>query len=116
MHSFAILPAVDVEEAARAASSPDVLLLDVREYHEWMAGHAPAATHVPMSELPRRVADLPTTGRIVCVCRSGNRSAQVTAWLQRQGYDAVNMTGGMQQWALRGHQVVNHAGNLGSVV
>ena len=54
--------------------------------------------------------------RIVCICRSGNRSGQVTAWLQRQGYDAVNMTGGMQRWASHGHPVIDDAGQPGGVI
>lgn len=117
MHSFATLPAVDVDHAAAAVTtSSDVVLLDVREYQEWMAGHAPLARHIPMSELPARLAELPRHARIVCVCRSGNRSGQVTAWLSAQGFDAVNMTGGMQRWASHGHAVVNHAGNQGTVI
>lgn len=114
--SFTTLPAVDVDDAAAASATNEVVLLDVREYQEWMAGHAPHARHLPMSELPARLGELPTNGRIVCVCRSGNRSAQVTGWLARQGYDAVNMTGGMHAWAQRGHEVVNHAGNPGAVI
>lgn len=111
--SFTTLPSMSVDEAAAA---PGTVLLDVREHAEWMAGHAPNATHLPMSELPGRVHELPSSGRIVVVCRSGNRSAQVTGWLARQGYDAVNMTGGMGAWQAHGHPVVNHAGNPGTVI
>lgn len=112
MHASDALPSLDADAAAGAHH----LLLDVREYQEWMAGHAPDATHVPMSELPHRLAELPAHGRIVCVCRSGNRSARVTAWLRAQGFDAVNLSGGMLQWSARGHAVTNHAGNPGVVI
>lgn len=109
--------AIDVDQAAAALTTPtDTVMLDVREYDEWMAGHAPMAGHIPMSELPARVAEVPLGARIVCVCRSGSRSSRVTAWLKQQGYDAVNMTGGMQQWARHGHPLVNHAGNPGLVI
>ena len=40
-----------------SAVPDDVYLLDVREDDEWAAGHAPAAHHLPMSELPARLAD-----------------------------------------------------------
>lgn len=117
MHSSATLPSIDVDQAAaEARTSSDVVLLDVREHQEWIAGHAPAARHIPMNEIPARVDELPRHARIVCVCRSGNRSGQVTAWLLQQGYDATNMTGGMQQWSASGHPVVNHAGNPGTLV
>lgn len=76
----------------------DHLLLDVREPHEWAAGHAPTAVHIPMGQLGARQEELPTDRLIVCVCRSGNRSGTVTSALQRAGYLAENMEGGMLGW------------------
>jgi rhodanese-related sulfurtransferase len=112
----ATTPSVDVNTAAAESAAGSVLLLDVREDDEWMAGHAPAARHIPMSTLPGRVDELARDARIVCVCRSGGRSAQVTEWLRHQGFDAVNLTGGMFQWVANGHPVVNHAGEAGTVI
>ena len=106
------VPTIDVDEAAADTTS---FLLDVREYQEWMAGHVERAVHIAMGEIVHRVDELPKTGRIICMCRSGNRSGRVTAWLVEQGYDAVNMAGGAQQWASFGHPLVNHAGNDGVV-
>lgn len=108
------LPTIDVDTAA--ALSDGTVLLDVREYEEWMSGHAPSAIHIPMSQLPNRIPELDRTRPIVCVCRSGNRSAQVTAWLRRQGFDATNMRGGMSVWSSFGHPIVNHNGNPGVVI
>lgn len=113
MPSEPSLPAVDADAAA---SSTDWVLLDVREYEEWMSGRAPAAIHIPMNELPARVGELDAGKRIVCICRSGNRSARVTQWLRQQGFDAVNMSGGMNAWAALHHPTVNHAGNPGVVI
>ena len=107
------IPAIDVESAAAAS---DVVILDVREYEEWMSGRVPDAVHIPMSELMARVDEIDRTKRVICVCRSGNRSARVTAWLRQQGFDAVNMTGGMSAWASFGHPLVNHAGHPGVVI
>ena len=103
------IPSIDVDAAA--ARDDDSVLRDVREYEEWMSGHAPSATHIPMSQLPKRIDELDRSRRIVCVCRSGNRSAQVTAWLRQQGFDAVNMRGGMSVWSSFGHRVINHNGH-----
>jgi len=108
------LPAIDVEAAAAA---PDTtVLLDVREYDEWMSGHAPTAVHIAMSQLAERVGELDKARPIVCICRSGNRSARVTEWLRSQGFDAVNMSGGISSWASFGHPLVNHAGHPGVVI
>lgn len=79
----------------------DAVLLDVREDDEWEAGHAPSALHVPMSQVPARIDELPP-GDVAVVCRSGGRSAQVTAWLVHNGHTAVNVDGGMTAWEQAG--------------
>ncbi len=109
----ATLPAVDVETAAADA---DALWLDVRENDEWEAGHAPAAIHIAMSDLPDRLDQLRDGRRIVVICRSGNRSGKVTAWLINHGIDAVNLTGGMQVWEREGLPVVTSADTVGAVI
>jgi rhodanese-related sulfurtransferase len=107
------LPSIDVETAA---ASTDALLLDVREFQEWMAGRAPSAIHIPMGEIVDRLGEIDRSRRVVCICRSGNRSSRVTQYLLDQGFDAVNMTGGMNAWASAQLPMVNHAGNPGVVI
>lgn len=77
----------------------DVQFLDVRDPYEWDAGHIEGATHVPMQQLRDDQALLAQDRTIVCVCRSGARSAAVTQALNRAGYDAVNLVGGMHAWS-----------------
>jgi rhodanese-related sulfurtransferase len=79
--------------------TPGLVLLDVREPHEWEAGHAMGALHVPMGDVPARFGELPTDADVVVVCHLGGRSAQVTAWLLDQGYNCRNLTGGMVAYA-----------------
>ena len=114
MNATGMMPACSPAEAL-AAMRDGAVLLDVREYEEWMAGHVDGAVHVPMQQVPARLSELPTDRRVVCICRSGNRSGQVTAFLLRQGYDAVNMDGGMRAWAAEGLPFVNANGNPGVV-
>ncbi|MCW2722639.1 rhodanese-like domain-containing protein [Pseudonocardia sp.] len=85
----------------------DAVLLDVREDDEWTAGHAPDATHVPMNEVPGRIADLPDGDPLYVICRSGGRSGRVVAFLAQQGVQAVNVDGGMQAWAAAGRPMVS---------
>jgi rhodanese-related sulfurtransferase len=94
---------------------PDhAVVLDVREDDEWSAGHIAGAVHVPMNQVPSRAAYGPAelgSGRpIVCVCKVGGRSAQVTAWLIRNGYEAVNLAGGMHAWAGANRPMVSEDG------
>lgn len=89
----------------------DAVVLDVREQDEWDAGHAPQAVHVPLAELPGRIGDLPEVdAELPVVCRSGGRSSRAVQWLEAQGYDVVNVEGGMKEWFAAGKQVVSDSG------
>lgn len=93
---------IDVIETARRLGRGDAVLLDVREQEEWLAGHAPAATHVPMSQLHSRLAELPRDRPLLAICRTGNRSGQVAADLRRVGYEIENVEGGIKAWVKAG--------------
>ncbi len=89
----------------------DEILLDVREHDEWNAGHAPQAVHIPLHELPDRLADVPAHRPLSVVCRVGSRSAHATAWLLAQGVEARNVEGGMLAWAAQSLPVVSDTGS-----
>lgn len=74
------------------------LVLDVREDHEVATGTVPGALHVPLGDLAQRAAEIPKDQRIAVICRSGNRSRVATDLLDRSGWDARNVKGGMQAW------------------
>jgi len=74
------------------------LLLDVREDDEFAAGRSPDALHIALASLPDRLGDLDASKSIVCVCRSGGRSARATEFLNEHGFTAVNLEGGMTAW------------------
>jgi rhodanese-related sulfurtransferase len=84
-------------------------VLDVREDVEWRAGHIDGARHVPLRELVARLGELPE-GQTLVVCRVGGRSSRAVAYLQQQGYDAVNLDGGMLDWQAAGRPMVSETG------
>lgn len=101
-------------QAARLVAEQGAALVDVREPGEWDAGHAPGALHVPLDQVPERVAEIPTPPTtVVVVCRSGYRSALAAAWLRGQGRDAVNLAGGLLDWAQAGLPLVSGADEPG---
>jgi rhodanese-related sulfurtransferase len=94
-----------------AANVPaEAWLLDVREDDEWAAGHVPGATHIPLGELGARTAELPQENAIYVICRSGMRSARAAQALTGAGWQAVNVAGGMQDWAAAGRPMVTDSG------
>ncbi|MCQ4214739.1 rhodanese-like domain-containing protein [Streptomyces longispororuber] len=117
---------ITVEEAARRTGHTEDgtsgdggghVLLDVREHDEWRAGHIPGALLLPLSRLAAGES-LPgeAEGRpLVVICRSGRRSQQAVDLLTRGGAEAVDVVGGMQEWALSGLPVVDAQGLPGTV-
>lgn len=86
------------------AQHPGTLLLDVREAWEVQLARIDVADaqalHIPMNQVPQRLADLAGLQPIVCICHHGARSAQVVAFLQRQGHTQVyNLAGGVDAWS-----------------
>ncbi|MEO8808552.1 MAG: rhodanese-like domain-containing protein [Burkholderiaceae bacterium] len=89
-----------------APGATALLLLDVRE--DWEVKLAPVTVsglrcvHIPMNDIPSRLAELDPAQPVVCICHHGARSAQVVAFLERQGFDAVyNLAGGSDAWSMQ---------------
>ncbi|MEA3143862.1 MAG: sulfur-carrier protein adenylyltransferase/sulfurtransferase [Thermoplasmata archaeon] len=79
-------------------------LLDVREPEEHEEFALPHSLLVPLGQLPRRLAELPKDRPIAVYCAVGGRSARATDFLRAQGFNAVNVRGGMRAWWLMTHQ------------
>ncbi|NVO30625.1 HesA/MoeB/ThiF family protein [Hymenobacter lapidiphilus] len=78
-----VLPTISATELHRALAGPAApLLLDVREPHEYAAGHLPGAVSLPLSQLDARAAEVPATGPVVVYCQGGTRSARALERLQ----------------------------------
>ena len=90
-------------------------VLDVREPLEWQYGHIEDAVHIPMNELPDRIGEV-GDGQTLVVCKVGGRSGQVVAWLAQQGYNVVNLDGGMIDWAESGRPMRSENGRPPQVV
>ena len=85
-----------------------VQLIDVREPGEFdgSLGHIKGATLIPLGELQSRILELDPQRPVVSVCRSGARSAQAVALLQKAGFrQLANLAGGMLRWRAEGHPV-----------
>jgi rhodanese-related sulfurtransferase len=83
----------------RQAMTPHSIL-DVREADELAICGIDSALHIPMREVPARLAELPADAPLVVMCHHGMRSRQVVSFLRRSGrLNAVNLDGGIDAWA-----------------
>lgn len=79
-----------------------IVLVDVRDPHEWAIGtiDAPDVRFIPLGDLPARMHELDSADEIVTQCRSGVRSAKALGILQQAGFRKLkNLTGGILRWS-----------------
>ncbi len=79
------------------------VVLDVREYDEYAAGHLPGAINIPRGVLEFKIGMIPEAADkhapILLYCRTSGRAALSAVQLQRIGYsDVISMAGGYEQW------------------
>ncbi len=96
-------PEITVEELkARLDRGTPTWILDVREPREFDICRIPGSTLIPLGELPKRLAEIPSgpdAPDIVVHCKMGGRSAKAVALLRQHGYArASNLTGGILAW------------------
>ena len=83
---------------AQAGDQP--ILLDVRESWEYNLCALPGSVHIPMGQIPARLADIPQGRPLIVVCHHGMRSYQVAEFLLARGFsDVANLDGGIDAWA-----------------
>ncbi len=92
---------VSVTEATMLINREDAVVVDVRETHEWSAGHIPNSRHIALGQLSGRISEIEKFKDrpfIIC-CASGNRSSSACGALRKAGFERVfNLTGGIGAW------------------
>lgn len=89
---------VDVTQVATELDRGSIVVIDVREPHEWEAGRIAGAVHIPLQELMGRIEELDRERTIVFQCRVGGRSGMAAQALRESGYDAWSLAGGLLAW------------------
>jgi rhodanese-related sulfurtransferase len=80
-------------------------IIDVREPHEYRAGHVPHAQLLPVDQVPLHLGSLGRRRPVYLICETGNRSARVAEYLHTHGFDAYTVAGGTAAWRSAGRPV-----------
>lgn len=87
-------------QVATDVAAGTLTLLDVRTPEELELAQLPQARHIPMDQIPARLAELNPQAAIAVLCHHGSRSMQVARFLERNGFtDVINVAGGIDAWA-----------------
>ena len=92
------LPEVNAAEASGMINAGEVHVLDVRRVTEFDNGHLPGAINIAHTRLASRLEEVSKNTRWLVNCHSGVRSAVSASYLQRLGYQVVNLKGGHLAW------------------
>ncbi|MBP6645365.1 MAG: rhodanese-like domain-containing protein [Burkholderiaceae bacterium] len=102
-------PFVQLEDARNALEKSSMVVIDIREPSETATGVAKGAKLIPMSQLGKRLGELPAPGKepFLLICNTQNRSSRVAEQLIAAGYTNVKyVQSGMSQWSSRGWPMV----------
>jgi glyoxylase-like metal-dependent hydrolase (beta-lactamase superfamily II)/rhodanese-related sulfurtransferase len=100
------VPSIAPDAAPGWIAEHHAVVLDVREPHEFAAGHLPAAMSLPQAELATELARVPRDRDVLVACRTGSRSLSATRFLRALGYDrATNLEDGTLGWMSAGNPV-----------
>lgn len=101
-HATETIEEISVAEASGRLASGRADLLDVRRVGEYSESHPASAAHRPHVTLPRHLDEIPDDRAVMCLCRSGKRSARACALLKAAGKRPINIAGGFLAWQAAG--------------
>lgn len=81
----------------------DYTVVDVREDYEVEEIAWPGAIHIPLGDLPGRIAEVPKGTKVACLCAVGGRSSRAAQMLRTEGIEAYNIQGGVRAWIMSGN-------------
>lgn len=92
---------IDVTLLKELIDNLGVHVIDVREDHELKICHENNFIHIKMNDIPVKIKDLDNTLNYAVICHSGVRSNIVCEYMQNRGFIVMNVSGGIDEWALR---------------
>lgn len=97
-------PVTREELARRLRRKDDLVVVDVRPEEEYRAAHIRGAVSIPVTELKRRLRELPKRKEIVAYCRGPYCAfaPEAVRYLKKKGYNARALSTGLPDWSAAG--------------
>ena len=105
-------PVQRIETLKNGGYDPQALILDVRRADEYEAGHLAGAMNIAHTRLMARLAEIPRDRQIWVHCRTGNRAAYASGYLQSKGFDVKMLDGGYLAWSEANGEIVKKPAEL----
>jgi rhodanese-related sulfurtransferase len=97
---------LDRDAVKRGLGDGSILLVDVREPHEFAAGHIPGSVSMPLSTFDPNAIPSEPGKRVVFSCAAGVRSVRAIEFAQAFGHDIrEHYKGGFKDWAMAGEEI-----------
>ena len=97
---FSNVQSISSKKSMELLSDKNYEFLDVRTESEYASGHIPNSLHIPLQEIQGRISELEDIKdkNIIVYCRSGARSSMASKSLLKNGYNVLNLSGGILGW------------------
>jgi thioredoxin 1 len=102
-------PQVNTTQFEQAMKASNTVLVDVRTPQEFASGHIDKAVNIDIYDrsFQTKALALDKSKTVLVYCRSGSRSAQAATFFRKQGYQVVDLAGGIGSWTSAGKKIVN---------
>lgn len=97
---------IDIKELMSKRPGNNALVLDVRRFDEYEAGHLPNTWNIAHTRLLAHLDELPRQKSILVHCRTSARSAYATGLLASRGYNVTHLAGGFVDWQAAGGEII----------
>lgn len=89
---------IDPARLAEMLAAGEAEVIDVRRDYEHAEGRIPGSRHIELNDLTANADSIPKDRTVVFYCRSGNRSSLAAEAFEQAGFDARNLSGGIEAW------------------
>lgn len=105
-----ILESLTLNDLIKRSRKEKIMLIDVRPEDEYLAGHIPDAVSIPLSQLKKRIRELPKGKTIVAYCRGPLcvMAVEAVKILHEKKIKAVRMEDGFVEWKLKQLETINN--------